>query len=706
VGNVGLAGTFLIVTLATSITFLTALSIAEIASDQRVRVGGAYYMISRSLGIETGGAVGIPLYLAQALSVALYTVGFAESVVRVFPALDERIIGLITTLLVALLALKSARVAIRAQYVIMVAIALSLLSFVFGHAVEPAAVAESAAALSGGATGAPQVIRAESFWLVFAVFFPAVTGIMTGVNMSGDLRQPGRSIPRGTLAAVGVGYLVYMGLPFLLASRADSATLIAEPFVMRRMALFGDLIIAGVWGATLSSAVGSILGAPRVLQALARDGVLPRSMRWLGKGNAEDDAPRNGTLFTLGIALAAVWFGNLNLIAPVLTMFFLTTYGVLNISAATERFLGSPSFRPKFRVHWALSALGAVGCGGVMFLINPLATLAAAVIVGGIYVWLERRELRTTWGDIRRGMWMAITRAGLFRLRGITDARNWRPHLLVLSGSPTKRWHLIALADALSHNRAFVTVSSVLTDPSVTQERQRAMEATLADYLARRGVRALTRLIRAPTAFEGAERLMEAYGIGALVPNTMLLGASESEEHREDYSAMLTKFHAARRNVVVLHHNEVLGFGQQKRIDVWWGGFKRNGGLMMTLAYLLQTSVPWRGAHLRIKMVVPTEAAAESARDNLSAIIRNLRTPVSPEVIVSDGRPFDQILSASSAHSDLIFMGMRVPDEDGYAEYLAGLRQQVYRLPSTAFVLAAEDLQFSDILFAGDREEE
>ncbi|MEE9208772.1 MAG: Na-K-Cl cotransporter [Gemmatimonadota bacterium] len=705
VGNVGLAGTLLIVTLATSITFLTALSIAEIATDQRVRVGGAYYMISRSLGIETGGAVGIPLYLAQALSVALYTVGFAESVVRVFPSLDQRIVGLITTLLVALLALRSARAALRAQYVIMVAIALSLLSFVLGHAVEPAAVAESAAVVGNGATGAAQVIRGESFWMVFAVFFPAVTGIMAGVNMSGDLKQPGKSIPRGTLAAVGVGYLVYMGLPLLLSSRADAATLIAEPFVMRRMALVGQLIIVGVWGATLSSAVGSILGAPRVLQALARDGVLPRSMRWLGKGSGGDDAPRNGTWFTLGIALVAVWFGNLNLIAPILTMFFLTTYGVLNISAATERFLGSPSFRPKFRVHWVLSALGAVGCAGVMFLINPLATLAAAVIVGGIYIWLERRELRTTWGDIRRGMWMAITRAGLFRLQGITDARNWRPHLLVLSGSPTKRWHLIALADALAHNRAFVTVSSVLTDPSVTQERQRAMEATLADYLARRGVHALTRLIRAPTAFEGAERLMEAYGIGSLVPNTMLLGASESEEHRHDYAAMLTKFHAARRNVVVLHHNEVLGFGRQKRIDVWWGGLKGNGGLMMTLAYLLQTSVPWRGAHLRIKMVVPTEAAAESARDNLTAIIRNLRTPVSPEVIVSDGRPFGQLLAASSAQSDLIFMGMKVPDDE-YADYLTGLSKQVHRLPTTAFVLAAEDLQFSDILFAGERDEE
>ncbi|MBT8396498.1 MAG: Na-K-Cl cotransporter, partial [Gemmatimonadetes bacterium] len=200
VGNVGLAGTFLIVTISTSITFLTALSISAIATDQRVRTGGAYYMISRSLGIEAGGAIGIPLFLAQGLSVALYTVGFAESVVEVFPMLNQKVIGLLTTVAVAALAIRSTKAAIRAQFFIMGAIALSLLSLLFGHPVE-----------NTGPETAIQITQApENFWVVFAVFFPAVTGIMAGVNMSGDLENPGRSIPRGTFAAIGVGFLVYM----------------------------------------------------------------------------------------------------------------------------------------------------------------------------------------------------------------------------------------------------------------------------------------------------------------------------------------------------------------------------------------------------------------------------------------------------------------------------------------------------------------
>ena len=197
VGNVGLVGTLVIVTLATSITFLTALSIAAIATDQRVRAGGAYYMISRSMGIETGGAVGIPLYLAQALSIALYTIGFAESVALRFPGIDQKLLGMGTTITVAVLALVSAQAAIRAQYVIMAAIGLSLAALIFGSDAAPVAADLAAAS-----------IPRAGFWTVFAVFFPAVTGIMAGVNLSGDLKDPNRSIPRGTFAAVGVGYLI------------------------------------------------------------------------------------------------------------------------------------------------------------------------------------------------------------------------------------------------------------------------------------------------------------------------------------------------------------------------------------------------------------------------------------------------------------------------------------------------------------------
>ncbi|MGB3238982.1 MAG: Na-K-Cl cotransporter [Geitlerinemataceae cyanobacterium] len=689
VANVGWMGTLLIVTLATSITFLTSLSISAIATDRVVRVGGAYYMISRSLGIETGGAVGIPLYFAQALSISLYTIGFAESVVKVFPILNLTIVALITTIVVAVVAIQSASFAIRTQYFIMAAIVISLISLAFGQPIEPSNVG----AWSG-------IADPEPFWSVFALFFPAVTGIMAGVSMSGDLRDPARAIPFGTLAAVGTGYAIYMVLPMVLAGRASAETLVNDPLVMRQMALIPDTILLGVWGATLSSALGSILGAPRVLQALARDGVLPRPMRSLGNGSGPDDEPRLATYVTLAVAIAGVCVGDLDLIAPILTMFFLSTYLVLNMTAAIEGFLQSPSFRPSFHVHWFFSLLGALGCIGVMLLINAVAAVVAAVCVLGIFLWLENRELQSTWGDVRRGLWMEVVRAGIFNLSSTPDPKTWRPHLLVLSGSPMRRWPLIDLAVHFTHNRGWMTVASVLPSGSRDIAQQASLEAKLREYLEKRGVRGLVRLITAPDPFEGAERLVEIYGLGHLVPDTLILGDCQQEEHRQRYCQMIATIHRSQCNMVILRDDPDREFGSQKRIDVWWGGLHANGGLMLLLAYLLQTSSgKWRRARIFLKLVVPYGTAAEAARANLEERLREWRIDAEPQVLVAEGRSFREILHESSRNADLVFLGMAKPEgEEDYSCHFDRLQELATGLPSTAFVLAAPDFAFSEVL--------
>jgi amino acid transporter len=699
VGNAGLLGTLLIVTISTGITFLTALSIAAIATDQQVRIGGAYYMISRALGIEIGGAVGIPLYIAQGLSVALYTVGFAESVVSAFPALQTlsvmglsgiQMVGLVITVLVAVLALGSPSIAIKAQYFILAAIAVSLVSLVAGGPVEQSDIRM---------WGAVDANQAASFWEVFAVFFPAVTGIMAGVNLSGDLEDPNKSIPWGTFGAVGVGYLVYMTLPVLLGLWANSATLIEDTLIMRRMAWWGDAILLGVWGATLSSAIGSILGAPRILQALALDGVLPKSLRGLGEGVGDENIPRNGTILTLGLALGAVMTGNLNVIAPILTMFFLTTYAVLNVAAGVETFLDSPSFRPEFKVHWSLSLLGAAGCTAVMFLINWWATLVAIVFVTGVFAWLQRRSLRTTWGDVRQGLWMSLTRAGLLRLHANTDPKNWRPHILVLSGAPRKRWSVIDLANSLTHDQALMTVCTVLPDDGTAGvEERRAAEDALREYLGRRSVQSLVRTTTADDPFEGSKRIVEDYGIGALKPNTIMLGHTEDPTHHEQFCSMIGHFYDRRRNVAILRGGDQ-GFGDKERIDVWWSGLKGNGGLMKILAYLLQTSVGWQDAEVRLNVVAETEAQVDERETTLRPIIDQLRTGATLNVILQQGRSFDEIVHDTSADADIVFLGMATPDEQNdYVSYYTGLHERTAGLPPTVFVLAAEDISFREVL--------
>jgi len=692
IGNVGVIGTLIIITIATSITFLTSLSIASIATDQKVKIGGAYYMISRSLGIESGGAIGIPLFFAQALSVALYTVGFAESVAQVFPSLNQTTIAITTSIFVAAVALGSAKTAIRVQYIIMIGIVLSLLSLFFGSAIEPSEVEDLATT----------PINKAPFWIVFAVFFPAVTGIMAGVGMSGDLKNPQKSIPIGTIAAVLVSYVIYMILPFIMAGRADVTSLIEDPLIMRRMAFWGDAILIGVWGATLSSAVGSILGAPRVLQALAKDGILPKFFSWLGKSSGKDDSPRAGTLFTLGIVLIAVWMGDLNLIAPVLSMFFLTTYAVLNIAAGTERFLGSPSFRPKFKVHWLFSFLGAIGCISVMFLINTGATIIALVFVVMIFIWLKGRELHSVWGDISRGIRMMLIKSSIMKLTEDHDPKNWRPNPMVLAGSPTKRWYLIEFANTITQGKGILTVASILPANSKSQDQILRMKKNIQNFLRKKGVNSLVKILPAKTPFEGVSHLAEAYGLGPLHPNTFILGTTASDESMKAYSETIKQLYDLKRNVLIVHKgNERPTFGDKKRIDVWWGGLKGNGGLMIILAYLTNNHIDWRLAKVHIKMVVADEAAKEASYENMLATIDEIRINATIDIIAAEGRSFETILHEQSKNADLIFMGMATPNDD-FDTYFEKIQKRIENLPTTVLALAAQEIAFNDVLIQKD----
>ncbi len=687
VGNVGLTGTLIIVTLSTLITFLTALSIAAIATNAPVKAGGAYYMISRSLGIEIGGSIGIPLYLAQAFSIALYIIGFSESIITIFPSLNIKLIGIITTLLLGTLSLFSTKAAIRAQFFILGVIGMSLLSLFFGKPLEGTEIE----------IWSIPTTSTVSFWKVFAVFFPAVTGIMAGVNMSGDLKDPARSIPKGTFLAIGAGYLVYMTVPIILARSASSATLIENPLIMQQIAFWGGAILLGVWGATLSSAVGSLLGAPRVLQALTKDQVLPRQFAFLGKGSGNEQIPRAATIFTIILTLVLVYLGNLNTIAPILTMFFLTTYGVLNVTAGIEKLLESPSFRPKFKVHWAFSFVATLGCFAVMFLINALATVFAILFIGIVYSWLRRRRLKTTWGDVRSGMLLQIIRYALLRLEKEDNPKSWRPNILVLSGSLSKRWHLIDFANGITHEKGLFTIATILSDKKVSQEKVGDFEKHITDYLNNKKIRALVRVTRAENTFPGAIQLVNSYGLGPLVPNTVLLGESKVADHRESYAQMINHFYKSKRNVIIMQDFVSDDFRNNKSIDIWWGGLKGNGGLMMILGYLMSNSPYWQSIKINIKMVVATDDAALLAQKNLSEMFSKMRVDFNIKVLVSNGDSFWDILKSESSESDLVMLGLKTPDDD-FSNYFEKLKENTKQLKKKIFVLASQDIEFKDVL--------
>ena len=571
---------------------------------------------------------------------------------------------------------------------ILAIIAFSLVSFFFGSPIEDSYIE---------LWGVPAA-QSENFWTVFAVFFPAVTGIMAGVNMSGDLKDPAKSIPKGTFLAVGVGYVIYMVVPFFFAFRADAITLVSDNMIMQKIAFWGFAILLGIWGATLSSAVGSLLGAPRVLQALTIDKVLPSKLSFLAKSSGKEQIPRAATIFTSIIALILVLVGDLNMIAPILTMFFLTTYGTLNLTSGIETLLESPSFRPKFRVHWVFSLLGTVGCFAVMFLINAIATIVAIIFISGIYVWLRRRRLKTTFGDVSRGMLLQIARYALLRLDAkVADAKSWRPNILVFSGMPTKRWHLIDFAYGIVQEKGLITVATILPEKGVTQERVVNYEHNILTYLKDKNIKTLVRVTRAEDPFLGSKQLVNSYGLGSVVPNTILLGDTEENSHHESYCDMISHFYQLKRNVIILQNDFKLDYVGHKQIDLWWGGLKGNGGLMMIIAHLIKTSPRWREINVCVKMVLPNEESAKGARENLRKIIDEMRISFQYKVIVSNNRSFWDIFAEESKDSTMVMMGLKTPDEN-FSDYYKKFKENTKAIKNKIFFLAAELIEFEDVL--------
>ncbi len=691
-GSVGLVGTLLIVTIATSITFLTGLSLSALATNMKVGGGGAYYIISRSLGLEAGAAIGLPLFFAQSFGIAFYVSGFTEALMdnlgNYLPAfLTAKIIAAATLTLLTALAYFSADLAMKAQFIIFAVIIASLVSFFLGGPVTEV-------------TGGVPIPKGVGFWAVFAVFFPAVTGIEAGIAMSGDLKKPSKSLPLGTLGAVLTGYVIYLALPIFLNRSISDESLLLNPNAMRSVAKWGGLIVAGVFAASLSSALGALLGAPRTLQALANDRILPR---FIGQSFGKNDDPRIATAISFGVALVAVLLGDLNMIAPILSMFFLTSYGLLNLSAGLEGLIESPSWRPKFKIHYAVSLLGAAGCFTVMLMINAGATLAAMFVAGLVYYLVKRRHLHAHWGDMRYGILTLLARFSIQRLNRLKpNERSWQPNILALTGSLKSRWHLVQMADSLTRNSSALTVASILPVEDWSAEKVQLVEKSMREYLEKREVEAMVKILPSPDRMTGAKSLVRAYGYGPLVPNTILFGDTENRASYDQFADLIQLVYRTRRNLIMLRDSDNQPPKESAGIDVWWGGNKNNIGLVLTLAYQILKSEVWKESKLTIKTIVDTEEEQETATIRLETFIEEQRIPATAEVLVKRLPNVFDIIRQSSSDAGLVFMGMRPPGEEEttetYSRYYGNLIKTTEGMPPLALVLAAEDIEFRQVI--------
>ncbi len=685
VGQAGVWATLLILLASKMITSLTTLSLSAIATNTRVEGGGAYFLISRSLGPEFGGAIGLLFFVAQALSVALYVIGFAEASMAYLPSgTSPTLVATCTNFFVFACVVIGAGWALKVQFLILATVAASLLSFYLG-------AWQSFDVKLLAANAMPLYMEGESFWTIFALFFPAVTGIMAGANMSGDLRDPGRSIPRGTLAAIVVTGLVYLSQAIMLAGSRPREALNTDTMIMADIAVMPAMIAAGVFAATLSSALGSMMGAPRILQSLSRD----RLFRWLqpfGAGSGVNREPRRAIVASFLIAETGILAADLDTIAPLITMAFLLTYGLLNLATFYEAITKNPSYRPQFKFcHWSASLAGAIGCGLVMLLIDWRWAMVASGLVVSVHWYLSRVELSADWGDLQSGLLFERTRRNLIKLEDeLYHPKNWRPFVLAFSGTGFSRPHLVVFGSWLTADTGILTLGQVIPGELDDRHQRRiSQEKILHTMIKDHDLNAFPAVVVSTDYPTGVEALVQCQGLGRLRPNMVLLGCPLTASRMKVFCGLLRNLDGLGRSIVVVRRTDEPAddwAAPRGTVDVWWRG-RENGELMVLLAHLVLEHPQWQGRQLRLLRVVDNEAGTDDVTAHLDKLLKDARIAGITKVVVSSDP--SSAIQTTSRDAAFVFLGLEPPQPSSEDEFFSRTEQLVGALQRVALVRSA-----------------
>lgn len=683
VGQAGLFATLGIIVVAHLISASTGLSVASIATDKKVESGGTYFIISRSLGLPIGGTLGWALFVGLSFSVSLYLIGFAEVFLAYFDfevTLNNiRIAGVIILAVVTILTFISTSLAIKTQYLILTAMVLSLVSVFLGNH-----------------NFAPSALQTDTLpyslpWIaLFAIFFPAVTGFEAGVSMSGDLKDPKRAIPRGTIAAILVGLITYIGLAFYFSSTVDRAVLVNNPNVLFEISWLPQLVIAGILGATFSSALGSILSAPRILQAVAKDRIAPR---FFSKGHGPSNEPRNAILLTFVIALGGILIGELNVIARIVTTFFIITYGFLNITYTVESWASS-DFRPSFRIPRFVSIIGAIASIVVMIQLDILAMLAASVILLVLFLVLRRKQLNLQSGDTWTSVWMSVVKHGLKKLtRNELHTRNWRPNVILFSGGTAARPYLIEMGQALiGHQGVFTNIEleEVADTSSLASERVRVERRK--DF-----PEIITRKYRCASLYEGVDMISRVYGFSGFEPDTILMGWPRATAKPGEMNNLLKSLQKRDFNLALLDYDSVKGFGNYSSIDFWWQGSGRELTLALHLMRFISSRNQWRKVRLRILVINEDPLLTGRYYSILHQQVDDYRLTAEVKVVLNTERkPGATVIIAESENTGLTILPL--PDVGEGEQLIAQGDELSLRLHSCLWISASGRFEAVEVL--------
>ncbi len=685
VGQAGLWATIGIIVVAHIISVTTGLSVSSIATDKKVEAGGTYYMISRSLGLPIGGTLGLALFIGLSFSVSLYLIGFSESFLSYWGfevnKTNIQIAGTLILLTVTTITFISTSLAIKAQYFIMAAIGLSLISVFFGH--------------HDHAPAAPLFGKAAEnidLMVLFGIFFPAVTGFEAGVSMSGDLKDPKKSIPIGSISAIVVGFIVYIGLAFFFSYSVDRDLLIGDSEVLLKISWVPALVIAGIWGATLSSALGSILGAPRILQATAVDRI---TWRIFSRGVGKTNEPRNALLLTFVIAEAGILIGELNVIARIVSIFFITTYGFLNLSCAFERWT-SADFRPQFRTPIWVSLLGSAACFIVMIKLDFAATVGASVIMTLVFLLLKRKELSLQSGDTWSGVWASLVKSGLEYLNSKTvHNRNWRPNILLFLGSPLSRPHLLQIGKDLTGKLGVLTTFELkLSDqqsPVISRGETSEEEKTSNQFFN------LQYSVKDP--YQGIDEISRVYGFSGIKPNTIVMGWTKNPNRLTEFGQLISSFNKNKLNSIFLNFNDKRDFGDFKNIDIWWSGYGSNLSFAISIIRYLTTGKHWKSVNIRLFVPINNALLTERVYATLERIVYQYRIAIDIKVVNNsiDKLSAYQLIERESSESDLTIVGLPNRRYEAIDVFLEEINKLLPTMGSTLLINASDQFEEYDL---------
>uniref|UniRef100_A0A8D3BIL6 Solute carrier family 12 member 1 n=1 Tax=Scophthalmus maximus TaxID=52904 RepID=A0A8D3BIL6_SCOMX len=726
-GQAGWGLGIVVIALSCVVTTITGLSMSAICTNGVVRGGGAYYLISRSLGPEFGGSIGLIFAFANAVAVAMYVVGFAETVVDLLKEnaaimVDEindiRIVGCITVVLLLAISVAGMEWEAKAQIVLLIILLVAIVNVFVGTFIPATTEKKSKGFFNYNSkifleNFTPAFSVGESFFSVFSIFFPAATGILAGANISGDLRDPQAAIPKGTLLAILITGVTYLAVALCVSGTVvrdatgnitdlvmpgeacngsavaacelgfDFSSCAVETCsfgsmnnfqVMTMVSGFGPLVTAGTFSATLSSALASLVSAPKVFQALCKDNIYT-ALHFFAKGYGKNNEPIRGYILTFIISVAFILVGNLNTIAPIISNFFLASYALINFSCFHASYAKSPGWRPGYKYYnmW-LSLMGALLCCVVMFVINWWAALLTYAIEILLYIYVTVKKPDVNWGSSTQAVTFVSAVSNALSLSGVEDhVKNFRPQILSLTGSARARPALLDLAHSLSKNYGLCLTCEVFVGPrsEALPEMNGGMEKNQL-WLRKTKRKAFYAAVACEDFREGAETLLQASGLGRMKPNTLMMGFKRNwrtagAESVQTYVGILHDAFDFEYGTLVLRMNQGLDVShiveaeedmlkaakeqEELETEMMPNGGKSKGlfrksrkssqqvlttrGLTLLLPYILTTRKKWKDCKLRIFIAGQPERS-ELDKQEMKSLLQKFRINCNDIKVIDD----------------------------------------------------------------------